>query len=102
MKSVELECRVPGDHPALAGHFPGAPIVPGVVLLDLVYEHARSAIGFGDGATAWRRVKFLRPVQPDESIRVVIEGSAERLSFSIRTPAGDIVARGQCRHGPLA
>lgn len=102
MRSVELECRVPGDHPALAGHFPGEPIVPGVVLLDLVHEHARSAIGFGDGATSWRRVKFLRPVRPDQTIRMVIEGSAERLSFFIRTTDGDTVARGQCRNGPLA
>ena len=26
--------RVEADHPALEGHFPGRPIVPGVVLLD--------------------------------------------------------------------
>ncbi|MGV2287117.1 AMP-binding protein [Trinickia sp. YCB016] len=32
---------IPLDHPALPGHFPGHPIVPGVVLLD----HAISSIG---------------------------------------------------------
>ncbi|WP_206996681.1 AMP-binding protein [Trinickia mobilis] len=33
--------EIPLDHPALPGHFPGQPIVPGVVLLD----HAISGIG---------------------------------------------------------
>lgn len=52
-------------HPALAGHFPGDPIVPGVVLVD----HMLDAI------TAWRpevrvhsarNLKFLRVVRPAE------------------------------------
>ena len=29
---------IPADHPALPGHFPGQPIVPGVVVLDRVVE----------------------------------------------------------------
>jgi len=29
------------DHPALAGHFPGAPVVPGVVILDEVVRAAQ-------------------------------------------------------------
>ena len=33
--TTTLSLRIAPDHPALAGHFPGNPIVPGVVLLDL-------------------------------------------------------------------
>src|SRR5205085_657716 len=33
---------IPADHPALAGHFPGNPIVPGVVILARIAEAIRS------------------------------------------------------------
>ncbi len=36
----ETTLRIAPDHPAFAGHFPGAPIVPGVVLLDAAVHAA--------------------------------------------------------------
>ena len=55
-------------HPALAGHFPGSPVLPGVVLLDetvRVIEQAQ-----GGSATRWTvgAAKFLKPVQPGETL----------------------------------
>lgn len=55
-------------HPALAGHFPGSPVLPGVVLLDemvRVVEQSR-----GGGAAHWTvgAAKFLKPVQPGETL----------------------------------
>jgi len=58
-------CIAP-DHPALAGHFPHAPIVPGALLLD----EALHCID--PSATRWRisNVKFHRIVQPREALRL--------------------------------
>lgn len=57
---------IAAGHPALAGHFPGAPIVPGVVLLD---EIVRMVEG-GTGAGHWRigAAKFVRPVHAGETL----------------------------------
>jgi 3-hydroxyacyl-[acyl-carrier-protein] dehydratase len=56
--------HIPADHPAFAGHFPGMPIVPGVVLLDEVIQAIAADIGHAGG---WdiATVKFLHPLGPD-------------------------------------
>lgn len=57
--------RIAPDHPALAGHFPNAPIVPGALLLDEALH------SIDPTATLWHiaSVKFHRIVQPGESLR---------------------------------
>lgn len=102
MSPVELICRIPADHPALDGHFPGHPVVPGVVVLELVERKARELAGFRSGPSCWPRVKFMRPLLPDQAVELRIEGNAEAFSFSIRCEDGAIIARGRCRHGSLA
>ena len=85
---------IPASHPAFDGHFPGAPVLPGVVLLD----EAIRAIELGDGGEArcWRvsAVKFLRAVPPGEALAL----EAQRLAgggvrFTILS-AGRAVATG--------
>jgi 3-hydroxyacyl-[acyl-carrier-protein] dehydratase len=71
--SVVMTLTIAAEHPALAGHFPGSPIVPGVVLLD---EMVRALEGEGVvAAGCWRigAAKFVRPVRPGELLTLAQE-----------------------------
>lgn len=84
--------KISADHPAFAGHFPGTPIVPGVVLLDEVM-HA-IAVDTGLTATAWQisAVKFLSPLKPDETVIIEHEQLANgTLKFEVREGNRQIV-----------
>ena len=57
---------VPADHPAFAGHFPGMPILPGVVLLDLAIQFITDASACAPLSCTINSVKFLNPAVPGD------------------------------------
>src|ERR1051325_5760598 len=80
-------CRTIGaDHPSLPGHFPGEPIVPGVVILDEIFA-ALNEWHAGARPVAIRSVKFLRPLKPDQSFTIPLAAnppSGNEIDFSCR------------------
>ncbi len=85
---------IAADHPALPGHFPGRPIVPGVVLLDHALLRIAAALGRPIERFEIGAAKFLAPVSPGESVNVdysVTPGGAIRFSLDV---AGRTVASG--------
>ena len=60
------EWAVPRDHPVFAGHFPGAPILPGVMLLDSVLHAIANATGMALETCEISAVKFLSPARPGD------------------------------------
>lgn len=77
---ADFSWTVPADHPAFAGHFPGRPIVPGVVLLDQALLFAEKWLARPVDRWQIAQAKFLSPVAPGET-----------LSFALSlTPRGSI------------
>ena len=95
------------DHPAFAGHFPGQPLLPGVVLLSEVLEVLlRAAPGWLAGQARVSAAKFLAPVRPGASLEVRwTPPAAGRLRFEVwRHAEGDpaegvLAASGQLEQG---
>lgn len=59
---------IPADHPALPGHFPGHPIVPGVVILARIVAELAAQTGLA--ARGVKRMKFTRPLAPGEAFSI--------------------------------
>jgi len=72
---------VPHSHPSLTGHFPGAPIVPGVVLLDRVMAVLGEWLP-GRKVVGLTHAKFLLPLKPDERFTVLLtRRTSEHIQF---------------------
>jgi hypothetical protein len=70
---IETRLSISPDHPALPGHFPGQPVVPGVVLLDHLIEATEAALARPVHVTGLPQVKFLAPLLPGEEAHAVID-----------------------------
>ena len=81
------------DHPSLPGHFPGTPIVPGMVILDEILAALTEWRG-GSHVTAIRAVKFLAPLKPQQPFTICLsagQDAEDEVDFSCRVDDGVIV-----------
>jgi 3-hydroxyacyl-[acyl-carrier-protein] dehydratase len=90
--STHAEFVIPPEHPALPGHFPGRPVVPGVVLLDEVRAAAAAWLGAAPVA-AMPQVKFVAPLLPDQRAEIALEFADRSLRFAV-SHAGQTLATG--------
>ena len=75
-ESAECETTFEPDDPIFTGHFPGNPLVPGVILTEALAQTAgiAAASGYPENArplfllSAIRAMKFFRAVRPEERI----------------------------------
>jgi 3-hydroxyacyl-[acyl-carrier-protein] dehydratase len=84
--TFETRRAISADHPSLPGHFPGAPLVPGVVILDEVLgallEWRKDCL-----LTGIQTVKFLVPLRPEQAFTICFSANddgGDEVNFSCR------------------
>lgn len=87
---VSARICIDAHHPSLPGHFPGNPVVPGVVLLDHVAAALERA-----GSGSLRRltsVKFLAPVLPGQTIQLRATRQGTRVRFDLERDGSSVMS----------
>lgn len=81
------------DHPALAGHFPGRPVVPAVVLLTEILARVEALTGEPPQRWTITTAKFFAPVMPGELLSFRhASASPDGFRFEVRAASGIVAS----------
>lgn len=98
---VETMLAVPRDHPAYAGHFPGHPILPGVVILAEVLAAIEAATARAPRQWELSNAKFFDPVTPGTALTLLHEVlDSGGVRFEVRSAAGVVASGTLARRDP--
>lgn len=96
--STEITVTIGSDHPSLSGHFPGKPVVPGVVILSEVLDAIRQDEGTSIALLEAQSVKFHSPLQPNVPLTITLDPRQEQeRTFSCKV-GSTLVSSGQIRY----
>lgn len=96
MSEFRSQVSIASDHPCLAGHFPGRPIVPGVLVLEMVAEAVQQWRGADTIVSEFISVKFVSPLQAAQCMDIVlsaVDNDTGRLRFRCECD-GRLLAQG--------
>lgn len=93
-QGMRVTVRVPVQRAAaqMAGHYPGFPIMPGVLLIDCVRQAAGCALGAELRLCRIDRARFARPLFPGDELELsllVTAGADGRFTVRARGARGD-------------
>lgn len=97
-QTSESKRVIAADHPSLSGHFPGNPIVPGVVLLEQVIGVIQECHP-GMRVSGFTAVKFVAVLLPEQEFAIQLSQlNDHRLKFSC-VVHDKVIANGQATLG---
>jgi 3-hydroxyacyl-[acyl-carrier-protein] dehydratase len=73
MTAPTITLEIPENHPSFPGHFPGQPILPGVLLLQRVMSFAEATLQRPIERYSIHNAKFLAPVLPKDCVRITLD-----------------------------
>lgn len=82
------ELHIPGDLAHFSGHFPGLPILPGIVQVDWAIRLMRESFGVSDERfVAIKGLKFSSPLLPDDKATLTIDfqPNRQRMLFTLQS-----------------
>jgi len=104
-QAIHKQINISSDHPSLDGHFPGNPVVPGVVIIDYVRQCIEQWKHCFVDASSLKSVKFLSPVLmsdvSSQSLNIVLEekkslSSSQAIKIEFRCLQNDdLIVQGQ-------
>jgi 3-hydroxymyristoyl/3-hydroxydecanoyl-(acyl carrier protein) dehydratase len=85
------------EHPVFPGHFPGRPVVPGVLLLDWVQSAVQAHLG--QDVCTLIDAKFHAPATPTDALELEFDVQTAAIRFEVRSGLRKIASG---RFGPPA
>ena len=80
---------IPPDLACLRGHFPGHPVVPGVVLVGWALELAATHLGMAPDCRGMETLKFQRVLQPGQRVELTLRADRDRHTLRFAYRDGD-------------
>jgi len=98
---IKAHIRVPSASPWFDGHFPEAPLLPGVAQLGMVHDLLIRILGGQRPVTRVSRVRFKQMIRPDQPLVLTVKTGVEGASHSFRLIGdGGLICSGQMQLGP--
>lgn len=96
-----MQFTIASDHPCLPGHFPGHPLVPGVVILEQVIRAIEQQTGGPAQTLRLGQVKFMAPLLPEQQASIALDYVAPRWRFTV-SRGEEVLVRGDMQPGAAA
>ena len=93
----ERVITIGADHPSLAGHVPGHPVVPGVVMLGEIMNAIREMVEQHIEFVGMPTAKFLSPLNPGEPLTIRLDQQGDSAMEFTCTAGSRVIVNGCLR-----